>query len=609
MPELELDGATLQELQEIRDQLSRIEFFEDQKRARDLKTFAYAAWQVLEPGTPLIWNWHLDLIAEYLQLVRTGKVTRLIINVPPRTSKSRLVSVIFPTWYWLTEPTRQFMLVSFSKSLTSQHARERNSLMDSHEYRKLVLNPFGYRQHTETDTESDCGGRIISTSVGGSVTGRGANCIVMDDLVSQQQSESEADRTTAIRFIDNTLRSRLSDPVTGAMIVVEQRLHERDVTGHLLQAEPKTWTHVKLPMIAEEDEEIRFPISGKIVRRAKGDLLWPARFPQSWCDAMKLNPRVWTAQYQQRPTPAEGIIFNPANWKYYVRNADRATAECPAAPKFETVGMSLDCTFKESKDSDNVALHVYGTAGPRNYLIERDTCPRGYSATKSAVRAMKAKYPRASVLLVEDKANGSAIIEEMSRTSLGMSVIAVNPQGGKTARAWAAQPDQEAGNCYLADDDDSTPLFVDDMAKFRGEGSIPHDDDVDAFTQWINWRRSHSSGFWEWAEERAKEIREAQTAPRPPAPTDPDSGLTAVEIAKKNTETGMMTAVAGGGSVSRVFGAQLGKVATSRMLKPATNNHTPACPKCGNPNLSRREDARGNKLEACACGWKTGDAA
>lgn len=609
LPEYELEGATAAELLQIRDHLAQIEFFDDQTRARDLKSFAHAAWEVLEPATALKWNWHLDLLAEYLQLVRAGQITRLIINVPPQTMKSRFASIFFPCWWWLTDPSRRFMCVSYSGGslgLAGQHSRERRRVLESDWFQSITPQPFNWTQSTEMQYENDAGGRMIATSPGGTATGKGVHCILMDDLVSARSAESEAERSAAIRFIDQTLRTRLSDQVTGAMVVIEQRLHERDVTGHVLSKEPGVWTHVSLPMVAEKDEEIVFPISGRIVKRAVGDLLIPDRFPQPVIDSLRLSgTRFFSAQYQQRPTPAEGIIFNPGNWRYYVRDSLKATDEYLPAPRFELVGMSVDCSFKDAIDSDNVAIHVYGASGPRNYLLERNTCPRGYAATKAAVKAMKAIYPQCSVCLIEDKANGSAVIEELRRTSIGMSIVAVEPNGGKTARAWAAQPDQEVGNCYLADDDPSTPLFVEDMAKFRGEGSIPHDDDVDAFTQWVNWRRMHSFGFFDWARERAEEIERRKDQPGPPAPTDAESNMSPEEIEKKNTQSGMVTAIGTGGSVGRVFGGTVNKVSFSGLTKPATNEKTPKCPDCGNVNLSRTEDARGNKIISCgACGWK-----
>lgn len=604
--------------------LGRIEFEEDRRSARDLRSFAYSAWNILEPSTPLAWNWHLDLIAEYLQLVRTSQITRLILNVPPRTMKSRLATVIFPAWWWLTDPSRAFMSVSYSKDLTATHSRERREVLQSKWFGEITTQPFHWKVQAENEYSNDCGGHMLATSVGGSVTGRGANCIILDDLVSAKQAESEADRSSAIRFIDQTLRSRLNDPVKGSMIVVEQRLHEIDVTGHLLAVEPERWTLVKLPMIAEQDETIVFPITKRTFVRKKGDLLWPERFPEWSFEAQRRSTRLFSSQYQQRPTPAEGIIFNPANWKYYARDRTNVGRPGPngepleAAPRFEQLIISADCSFKDTIDSDNVAIHVYAFVQNRIYLIERDTCQRGFSSTENVIKAKKAFYsgkdfreqgwPSPSTLLVEDKANGSAIIEVLRRTSLNMAVIAINPEGGKVARAWAAQPDQEVGNCYLPGDDETTPLFVEDMAKFRGEGSIPHDDDVDAFTQLVNWRRMHSMGFFDRLKERYDEMTSGNGSKKL-APSDPDSGVSPEEIAKRNTEIGMVTAAATNASVGRVFGQTVQKVSFSGMTKPATNPQTPKCPECGNVNLSRREDHMGNKLISCGlCGWKNSGA-
>lgn len=872
LSETDLAQATPEELAELLPKLAQFEFFQDKRRARDLVTFARAAWKRIEPGTELKWNWHLDLIAEYLQLVRAGSIRRLIINVPPQTTKSRFVTVFFPAWWWSTDPTRRFMCASYSggaTGLATLHSNERRRILDSEWFGSVAAQPFGWTQFTAQQYENDCGGRMIATSPSGTATGKGVHCIILDDLINPKQAESEADRLAAIAFIDQTLRSRLSDQITGSMIVVEQRLHEQDVTGHLLAKEPGVWTHVSLPMVAEEDEEIVFPISHRVINRSKGDLLIPDRFPQWVVDSLKLglgtryfctpgftpilmsdwseksiervavgdevigyklghktekarlvrskviakneiqgfvvklttesgreifctpdhkwyrrmrspgkpeylpaaigsvlhsvytsprdvtseeqrdfdwlggildgegscsgrnaifisqshdgNAEVWgevgkalsrlgipfgswkqersprpkwnkkgnywingsrstkllilkncrmakrqrfidnlwrsagmlteeegrqkivsinpvgwmtvyglttetgnyvawgfasqnSAQYQQRPTPAEGVIFNPGHWKYYTRGEDSVPTEtAPRPPRYEIVGISVDCTFKESTESDNVAIHVYGGVGPRNYLIEKDTCRRGYAATKNAIKAKKKLYPQASVCIIEDKANGSAVIEELRREATGMSIIAIEPAGGKTARAWAAQPDQEAGNSYLPIDDDETVLFIDLMSKFRGEGSVAHDDDVDAYTQWVNWRRMHSLGFFAWAQERAEEIKAGKKSPTPNGSNghsnaDPEPVVDPATIARVNAQAGMSTAISEGGSVSRVFGAQVQKVSQSTMSKPRINNQTPVCPVCKNPALTRGEDARGAVKELCGrCGWKTGD--
>jgi predicted phage terminase large subunit-like protein len=589
LQESEIAGANRDDAREYLALLTRLEFLEDQHENKDFATFARRAWEILEPATPFKWNWHLDLICEYLQLVRSGSLRRLIVNVPPQCSKSRLLTVFFPAWWWSTDPSRRFMSASYSGGalgLSTLHSLERRRVLESDWYRENFGN-FEWTQLTQQQYENDAGGRMVATSTGATATGKGFHCMILDDILNPKKAESDLERITALDFFDKTLRSRLSDQITGSIIVVEQRLHERDLTGHLLETEKEAWTHVKIPMVAEEDEVWKLPISGRVVRRKKGDLLWPERFPQWVIDSLKtMGTRAWSSQYQQRPAPAEGIIFNPSHWRYYVRDPAKAHDEVVAAPMFDDGAITVDCSFKDSTDTDLVAIQAWGFVGIRSYLWRKDTKRRGYTATKMAIREMKYEMNLAGLpcnyCLIEDKANGSAVMDEFKRDDeIGMSVIAVEPLGGKIARAWAAQPEQEAGHCYLPEDDDETPRFVGDSGKFP---TIPHDDDIDAFTQLINWRRSRMSGLFElWKQEHdargnAEQKRRTETLE--------ESTMSLAEAQKQEADDE--------GKLG------LDKVQRSSMSKPLVVPQIDRCPKCGNVNLSRTAGA----VVCGGCGWK-----
>jgi predicted phage terminase large subunit-like protein len=188
----------------------------------------------------------------------------------------------------------------------------------------------------------------------------------------------------------------------------------------------------------------------------------------------------WTynGQHQQRPAPEEGGLFQRSWWQYY------KTGELPS---FDMEIISVDCAFKGMSDSDFVAIHSWGCVGPRRYLIERLSARMNYTATKQAIKGMIARHPKAYARLIEDKANGSAIISEL-QVSFG-GIIAINPEGGKLARAWACSPDAEAKNYYLPADDPLVQELVEQAANFP---NAANDDDVDAFTQAFNWYRSHN---------------------------------------------------------------------------------------------------------------------
>lgn len=604
--EREIELLNPDERVEYLQALERRDFLEDQREARDLRTFARRAWEVLEPATALKWNWHLDYIAEYLQLVRNGTIRRLIVNQPPQTMKSRFITVFFPAWWWSSDPSRRFLSASYSGGalgLSTLHSLERRRVIDSQWYRSVWQKPFAWTQFTQQQYENDMGGRMVATSTGATATGKGFHCMILDDLLNPKKAESEAERTTALKFVDNTLRSRLSDQITGSIIIVEQRTHEQDVSGHVTNLEPGVWTNICFRMVAEEDEVWKFPISGRVVERKKGELLQPERFPEWVCESLKvgMGSRSWNAQYQQRPSPAEGIIFNPSDWRYYVQDPANAHDDIHPAPRFEDGAITVDCAFKDKAESDNVAIHAWGFVGPRNYLIKRSTCRRGYTATKMAIREMKQEMVERKIpidyCLIEDKANGSAVIEEMKRGRWGMSIIAIEPMGGKVARAWGAQPEQEAGNCFLPEDADDTPKFINDCAVFP---AVEHDDDVDAFTQLVNWRRRMGNGLFELWAQQAKEQRDKDGVKLD------DPTKTPAERAQVQADAQMKQGIAYDDTISRTFGQTVNKVSMSGMAKPATNKETPKCPRCGNAAISRYRapGTSGDMIEECACGWQ-----
>src|SRR5437899_3297493 len=276
-------------------------------------------FQVLHPNRKLVWSPHYDLLCEYLQLVKQRKLLRLVINCPPRLLKSTLVTISFPVWTWITEPGHGFLTASYSLDLSIEHSIARRTLLQSTWFQRL----WGDRVQLAGDRNqvgqfmNDRRGAMISTSVGASALGRGGDTLIVDDPVNADQALSDAERTTANNWIDNTLRSRLNDPAAGAIILVMQRLHELDPTGFLLESEPGVWTHVKIPLEAEQDERWTFPLSGRVWERKTGEILMPGRFPPATVEQLKGRRLSWAGQYQQRPAPIEGNLIKRSEVRYY----------------------------------------------------------------------------------------------------------------------------------------------------------------------------------------------------------------------------------------------------------------------------------------------------
>jgi predicted phage terminase large subunit-like protein len=405
--------------------------------------------------------------------------------------KSLLVSVLWPTWEWQRRPGGRWIFASYADSLATKHSVDRRTVLQSAWYQTRWGNQvqLATDQNVKSEFQNTTRGVMLATSVGGSVTGKGGDRIVVDDLHNPLQAESEAQRDTALAYFRQTLSTRLDNKKTGAIVVVMQRLHERDLSA---LCQELGFVHVCLPAEAETRTEIRFPGSDRIQLRELGDLLWPAREGREELDTQKrlLGSAAYAAQYQQQPAPAGGAMFLRKWFRYY--------DEQPALPE---VAQSWDMAFKDKADNDYVVGLVAGRRNGDIYFLDRVKGQWGFSESCRQVEALKRRYPNSSTILIEDAANGPAIIDALHHRIAG--IIAVHPQGGKLARAQAAQPQVEAGNVYLPNPRPYGHLlpereWVDDfLHQITMFPYGAHDDDVDAFTQLlVRWQQPDEFVTW-----------------------------------------------------------------------------------------------------------------
>ena len=238
--------------------------------------------------------------------------------------------------------------------------------------------------------------------------------------------------------------------------------------------------HVSIPLVAEESAEYIFPISSRVHRREQGDVLTPERFPEKIIAALKLRARIYSTQYQCKPIAKAGKVFKREWFRFYGPKELGFETQLPV--KFDEVLQSWDCTFKAQEDSDMVAGHVWGRKGADKFLLDRDTERRSFTETLKAIVRMRSKWPVARKILIEDKANGSAVIDTLQKKVGG--IIAIEPNGSKIARAEAAAVDAESGNIYLPGPEICpwTNTLLDFLCGFPGP---MNDDDVDAYSQAI----------------------------------------------------------------------------------------------------------------------------
>lgn len=500
------EAAELRARLELREQYSKEQSADQERHSyrtsleADFGAFVKAAWHVIRPGQTLKWSWHYDLIGEYLTLVYQRKIRRLIINVPPRTLKSVQATVMFPVWVWTKQPGHNFACSSYSGELSTEHSVMRRTIIESDWFRSL----WGDRlwladdQNQKTKYKNNHEGQMIATSVGGTATGLGGDTLILDDGMSPKQAASEAERKTACDWFDNTWRSRLNDPATGAHVIVEQRTAQKDISGHLLAVEgAKEWTHLLLPLVATKAERWKFPISGRVVEREPGEVLQPERFPPEVVASAQKRSRVYSAQYQQDPAPDGGAVFQRKWWKYYV-----------AAPDdIDSLNQSWDMSFKKTSDSDHVVGQVWARRGGEHFLIDQVRERMSFTDAKKAVVMMKARYPKTERILIEDKANGPAIIDALQSSISG--IVAIQANDSKYSRAEAASADVESGNVYLPGPEDTPPQwvaeYVEEHAKFDG---MPggEDDQVDATSHYLNWSRTRMNGLLGYYSAEAEKI-------------------------------------------------------------------------------------------------------
>jgi predicted phage terminase large subunit-like protein len=453
--------------------------------ANDLAAFVKKAWRVIHPTRPLVWSWHYDLLCEYLTAVKQRKVTRLIINVPPRTAKSTIATICFPSWVWASDPAQNFLSASYSLDLSTEHSVMRRSLLQGGWYRRMWGDKFRLSGDRNQIGQymNDRRGQMIATSIGGTTQGRGCDIAILDDPVSPDQALSDAERRTANNWIDNTLRSRLNDPATGCIVLVMQRLHELDPTGYLLGQEPGVWTHLRIPLEAENDETWRFPISGKVILRDAGGILMPRRFTETAVEELKRHRLRWSGQYQQRPAPIGGNLIKRNEVRYYGGidpNTGLPDEKLPTS--FDMKIISVDCAFKDLATSDYVAIGVIGVKGRRRYVLNVVNAHLDAAATEAEIRRQRNVHRHVCAILTEDKANGPAVVQRLKINVPG--VIAINPEGGKTARMFAAAPEWQAGDWYVDRNAAWTEPFIEQITMFP---NAAHDDMADMMSQAAAW--------------------------------------------------------------------------------------------------------------------------
>lgn len=442
----------------------------------DLKTFIQEAWPIVVPQEPFQDSKHIDAITEHLEWLANGEFFNLLINMPPKFGKSVINSVMFPAWLWIRDPSLRIISASYGQQLSTRDALAHRILISSNWYRERWGDRYAiqYDQNEKTRFENSQRGIRIATSIGGMLTGETGDLIIVDDPHNVTEAASEVKRQEVLDWWNIAMPSRSGRKGRAKRLVVMQRVHELDLSGEILKQ--GNFTHLCLPMEFETKLAKTSWRGWRDWRTEEGELLWPTRFTPEIIQAT-LKPPIMTSnayagQYQQRPAPAEGGMFLRKWWKYHNRPAEALLA------KPDDSVWSFDMAFKDHKDSDFVCGLAIVREKADFYILPHRIHERmGFSASKQAVKNCNRMYPMRRIL-IEDKANGTAIVEELKR-DVGR-VLAIEPEGGKESRAASIQGWVEGGNVYLPEDAAWVEEFIQELAVFPNGAN---DDYVDALSQ------------------------------------------------------------------------------------------------------------------------------
>lgn len=439
--------------------------------------FARKSFDILNPVTKLSWNWHLQAICYALERVRLGEVRRLIVTLPPRSLKSTIASVAFPAFLFGHNPSAKIICLSYASDLSQDFARKCRALMNSQFYRELFpATQISAERDSVLDFVTSQRGHRISTSVGGTLTGRGGDIVIIDDFHKPDEALSDARRNSALRWFDTTLYSRLDDKNTGAIVIVMQRLHLFDLVGHVL--EKGEWEVLNLPAIAEDDEAIAIG-PGQFHHRKVGDLLHPERENETILEGLRrsIGANAFSAQFQQRPVPLDGAIFKKNTFRFYNRLSGEAL--------IRTV-QSWDTAQSGSPDADYSVCTTWKVYRNNYYLVDVLRKRLTYPELKRAVIEQAAKH-RPNYVLIEDIGSGQSLAQDLAkeRRPHCSHPIRIKPHTDKLTRAAQHSATFEAGHIHFPSE---APWLDDLLLELMHFPGSRHDDQVDSITQFLNWQ-------------------------------------------------------------------------------------------------------------------------
>lgn len=481
---------------------------------RSLSKYIKLAWHVVEPATPYCSGWHIDAIAEHLEALTRGEIRNLIINVPPRHMKSLSVAVFWPTWVWATMPEIRWMFSSYAEDL---------ALRDSVKCRRVILSRWYQRrwghafkltgdQNQKRRFENDRGGYRLALGVGGGSTGEGGDIIVVDDPHKALEATSIASLENVIQWWDETMSTRANNPQSVRKVIIMQRLHQRDLVGHILskarEEGGEQWEHLCLP--AEYEASARVTGLGwKDPRKQPGELLWPQRFGRSELAKLQvaLGPRGTAGQLQQRPAPLGGSVYKRDWW------ADENRYDPDAPPPTVARFLSCDTALKDKESNDFSAISVWELGADYRIALRYVWKDKpAFPAMVAQIEKIAERYHGDNLLkgvVIEDKQSGTTAVQtlrQMAPPWLQKIIVEWIPRGDKVYRARQASLWCERGRVLLPYPSERVPWLLDFEDEFFDFPAAAYDDVTDTVSQIIIYLEYYLASSWQ------REIKRGRTA-------------------------------------------------------------------------------------------------
>ncbi len=424
-------------------------------------------WDVVEPSQPFVDGWHIDVLCAHLEAVADFDIKKLVINMPPRHMKSLLCSVMFPAWVWLKYPNRKFIYGSYAEAIAIRDSIKTRTIIQSDKYRNLfrIKWDLSEDQNQKKVFQNTEGGERVAVGVGSGLTGQGGDYLFIDDPINALDAFSESVRESANLWHDMTFSTRYNNADRHAKIIIMQRLHEDDMTGHVLKN--GTYEHLILPARYDEDSEIKSKTSldFRDPRKVKGSLLWPERFnEEAIADLEKDLKEHSEAQLQQDPKPPKGGLFPRDKWQYF---------EASPSPILDLVQF-WDCAEKPGITNDYSVCATWARTANGFYLLDlwRDKVDAPTLEIEATLQFNKWKP---TTIVIEDKSHGTGLIQYLLRKTT-LPVAAMLPTKSKELRAISSSSSVKAGKCFLPKQGEFVKDFIKEHEKFpRGK----HDDQVD----------------------------------------------------------------------------------------------------------------------------------